>query len=147
MSSPEEGKIETKLVFGLPRDSPLQACPRCETQIDTTSGEPLANVTCPQCGENLTIRGWIGKFRLPRIAGRGGMGVVYQGVDTILNRPAALKLLRRDHGGNEKLMDQLANEAAITASINHPHVIKVYSTGMDHGRFYIAMELADNLSL
>ncbi len=38
-------------------------------------------------------------------------------------------------------------EARITASVNHPHVVKVYSFGSDHGLFYIAMELVDKGSL
>lgn len=121
--------------------APLQACSECEALIDVTENEPLAKVTCPSCGAKLIVRCQIGPFKLESIAGRGGMGVVYKALDTRLNRHVALKLLRKDHSGNETLIAQLATEAAITASINHPNVVKVFSTGTDRGRFYLAMEL------
>jgi serine/threonine protein kinase len=75
------------------------------------------------------------------------MGVVYRALDTSLERRVALKLLRKDHSENAELIAQLESEAAITASINHPNVVKVYSTGRDRGLFYIAMELVDKGSL
>jgi hypothetical protein len=45
------------------------------------------------------------------------------------------------------LIEQLETEAAITASINHPHVREVFSTGTERGRFYLAMELVNRGSL
>ena len=74
------------------------------------------------------------------------MGVVYKAVDTSLDRPVALKVLRKDRLSAESLA-QLEAEASITASINHPHVVKVFTTGTDHGRFYIAMELVNKGTL
>jgi len=89
---------------------------------------------------------WIGPYQLQSIAGRGGMGVVYRAYDTSLDRTVALKVLRKDRLSGDAL-GQLETEAAITAAINHPHVVKVFTTGTDHGRFYIAMELADKGTL
>lgn len=127
--------------------SPLQTCSECEALIDITDHEPLAKINCPSCGAQLVVRGQIGPFRLDSVAGRGGMGVVYKALDTRLNRHVALKLLRKDHSGNEALIAQLATEAATTASINHPNVVKVFSTGTDRGRFYLTMELVNQGSL
>ncbi len=104
-------------------------------------------IPCPGCGAEITVRGTVDHFRLIEVAGRGGMGVVYRALDGSLDREVALKLLRKDHSDNAALIAQLESEAAITASINHPHVVKVYSTGTDRGRFYIAMELVDKGSL
>ncbi len=104
-------------------------------------------IPCPACGAEITVGGIIDHFTLVEVAGRGGMGVVYRALDGSLDRHVALKLLRRDHSDNAGLIAQLEAEAAITASINHPHVVKVYSTGTDRGRFYIAMELVDKGSL
>jgi serine/threonine protein kinase len=75
------------------------------------------------------------------------MGVVYRAADTSLHRDVALKLLRKDHSKQSDFIKQLETEAAITASINHPHVVKVFSTGYDRGRFYIAMEMVSKGSL
>ncbi len=86
-------------------------------------------------------------YELLEEVGRGGMGVVYKALDTSLGRNVALKILRKDHSENAELISQLETEAAITASINHPYVVRVFSTGTFEGRFYIAMELVDKGTL
>jgi serine/threonine protein kinase len=128
-------------------DTLLITCPDCGTVIDVTDEEPLSAVICPTCGTPSAVASQIDHFELVDILGRGGMGVVYRAHDTSLDRPVALKLLKKSEGATQEQIDQLATEAAITASINHPHVVKVYTTGMDRGRFYIAMELVDKGTL
>src|SRR5205823_14164344 len=86
-------------------------------------------------------------FDLQELLGAGGMGTVYRALDTNLNRQVALKLLQQQHSADPEFVAKFQKEAAITASINHPHVVKVYSTGRDHGLVYIAMELVDKGSL
>ncbi len=126
---------------------PLQPCPTCEAMLDVSGHEPLAPIHCPGCGGALIVRGTIDHFRLTGVAGRGGMGVVYKAHDAGLDRDVALKVLRTQHSANDELVAQLEMEAAITAAVNDPNVVKVYSTGRDQGRFYIAMELVDKGSL
>jgi hypothetical protein len=75
------------------------------------------------------------------------MGTVYRAFDQALNRSVALKLLRKEYSANPGFVEQFQREAAITASINHPNVVKVYSSGTDHRLVYIAMELVDKGSL
>ncbi len=131
-------------------DSPkpaLQECPTCGTLIDVTEEQPLALRHCPNCGEAMRVRRIFNHFELQDVLGTGGMGAVYRALDQSLNRPVALKLLRGEHSQSPDLIASFAKEAAITASISHPHVVKVYSTGTDHGIFYIAMELVDKGSL
>ena len=124
-----------------------QVCTACETLIDTSGCEPLTRIGCPRCGRELIVDGMIGHFELLDIAGFGGLGVVYKARDVTLDRLVALKLLRKAHSDNLQYIAQLEREAAITASIIHPSVVSVYSTGTDQGRFYIAMELVDQGSL
>ena len=129
-------------------DEPLiQQCPECGELIDVSDQEPLSAVLCPSCGAPSVIATHIDQFELVDVLGRGGMGVVYRAQDTSLDRSVALKLLRKSEGASEEQIAQLANEASITASINHPNVVKVFTTGMDRGRFYIAMELVDQGTL
>ena len=75
------------------------------------------------------------------------MGSVYKARDTRLNRFVALKLLRKEFAGDASFTAKLQEEARITASINHPHVVEVFSVGEDHGQFYVVMELVDGGSL
>jgi hypothetical protein len=57
----------------------------------------------------------------------------------------ALKLLRKDLG--PEYANQLQQEARITASVNHPHVVQVFSFGRDHDQYYLVMELVDRGTL
>ncbi|MEZ0255731.1 MAG: serine/threonine protein kinase [Chthoniobacter sp.] len=128
-------------------DEPLiQNCPDCGAAMDVTEVEPLSAVVCPACGAPTTVSTMIDHFELVDMLGHGGMGAVYKAHDTSLDRMVALKLLKKSSGTPEQIR-QLETEAAITASINHPHVVRVFSTGMDHGRFYIAMELVEKGTL
>ena len=125
----------------------IQECPTCGTLIDVTDEQPLALRHCPNCGAAMRVRRIFNHFELQEVLGSGGMGAVYRAHDQNLNRAVALKLLRAEHSLNPALIESFAKEAAITASISHPHVVKVYSTGTDHGIFYIAMELVNQGSL
>jgi hypothetical protein len=128
-------------------DDPLvQECSVCAAAIDISDEEPLTAMTCPACGADLIVSGQVDKYVLQQIVGRGGMGVVYKAYDGGLDRFVALKLLRRDKS-DSGIIQQLEKEAAITASITHPHVVRVFTSGLDHGRFFIAMELVDKGTL
>jgi hypothetical protein len=131
----------------LPTDPHIQECPTCGTLLDVTAEEPFALMHCPTCGGAMRVRRRFDHFEIQEELGAGGMGTVYRALDANLNRPVALKLLQRQHSGDPEFVAQFQKEAAITASINHPHVVRVYSTGRDHGLVYIAMELVDKGSL
>jgi len=79
--------------------------------------------------------------------GAGGMGTVYKARDTQLERFVALKLLHKDLTNEADHGAQLQREARVAASVNHPNVIQIFSLGMDHGQFYVVMELIDHGSL
>jgi hypothetical protein len=123
-----------------------QTCPACGTQIDTTSAEPLARVTCPACGEKVRVERAFNNFVIVETLGVGGMGTVYKARDTLLDRFVAMKLLRQDLGEVDHAA-RLQQEARVAASVNHANVIQVFSSGTDHGKFYLVMELVDHGSL
>jgi serine/threonine protein kinase len=125
----------------------LEACPVCDTVMDVTEQAPLEQVRCPKCGQLLQAHRQFNNYRLVALVGEGGMGSVFRALDLNLNREVALKILKKECSANEKERAELEEEARITASINHPHVVKVFSFGEDHGQFYLAMELAQKGSL
>jgi serine/threonine protein kinase len=131
----------------LPAGSPLQACPHCEALIDITEREPLEVIECPGCGQKFAVSGQIDHYQIIDIAGKGGMGVVYKAYDAGLDRYVALKLLKKSQSNDTQLIQQLETEAAITASVTDSNVVRVYGTGRDRGRFFLAMELVDKGSL
>src|SRR6266404_6292109 len=127
--------------------SATQRGPACGTGIDTAEAEPLARVTCPKCGEKVRAERTFDHFVLVETLGVGGMGTVYKARDTLLDRFVALKLLRQDLGPGIGHAAQLQQEARVAASVNHPNVVQVFSSGTDHGQFYLVMELVDHGSL
>lgn len=91
----------------------------------------------------------IGRYRVDRLLGAGGMGVVYACYDSRLERRVAVKLLRGDRvqGELEVAGERLREEAKITARLAHPNVVTIYEVGDWEGGVYIAMELVDGPSL
>jgi serine/threonine protein kinase len=124
-----------------------QTCPACGAAVETSDAEPLASVACPACGEQIRVERTFDHFVVVETLGVGGMATVYKARDTLLERFVALKLLRRDLSSEAGHVSQLQQEARIAASVSHPNVIQVFSSGTDHGQFYVVMELVDHGSL
>src|SRR5881398_4209846 len=127
--------------------STSQTCPACATSIDTGDAEPLARVECPNCGEKVRAERMFDNFLIVETVGVGGMGTVYKARDTLLDRFVALKLLRKDLEGGLDETAQLQQEARMAASVNHPNIVQVFSSGTDHNQFYLVMELVEHGSL
>jgi serine/threonine protein kinase len=125
----------------------IQTCPACGAAVETSDAEPLAQVACPTCGEQVRVERMFDHFVVVEMLGVGGMGSVYKARDTLLDRFVALKLLRRDLSSEVDHTSQLQQEARVAASVSDPNVIQVFSSGTDHGRFYVVMELVDHGSL
>lgn len=124
-----------------------QACPACGTVVDVGGVEPLARVACPSCGEKFRVDRAFDHFELLETLGVGGMGAVYKARDTRLDRFVALKLLRKELSADPAEAARLEQEARLTAAVNHPNVVQVYSSGTAHGQIYLVMELVDHGSL
>jgi serine/threonine protein kinase len=89
----------------------------------------------------------LGDFEIVRELGRGGMGVVYEAVQTSLGRRVALKVLAGGLGLTPKAVDRFRREAAAAAKLHHTNVVPVYATGEQEGTHFYAMELIDGPSL
>jgi tRNA A-37 threonylcarbamoyl transferase component Bud32 len=125
----------------------INHCPSCEGDIDIAGLGPFTKVVCPHCGESVRVRTRLGNYQIRNLLGEGGMSQVFLAEDLALDRQVALKILHMDLSRDAALMALFEREAKLTASINHPNVVKVYTVGSDGGYFFIAMELVDNVSL
>ena len=84
----------------------------------------------------------LGKYLLLRKLGAGGMGEVWEALDTVLDRAVAVKLLTGD-GPDAR---ESIREAAAAARVNHPNAVSVYDAAECDGRWLIVMELVDGPS-
>ncbi len=125
----------------------IDTCPSCAGSIDVSTELPFAQIYCPHCGEGMRARKIFNNFELVELIGEGGMGSVFKAYDHSLERMVALKVLRREMSVRQEEKARLEQEARITASVNHPHVVRVYSFGEADGQFYLAMELVEKGSL
>jgi serine/threonine protein kinase len=68
----------------------------------------------------------IGRYRILEVVGRGGMAVVYRGVDLSLDREVAVKVLHAHLAGSEESRARFEREARATARLRHPHIIEIF---------------------
>ena len=97
-------------------------------------------------GRPLVAGEMLGKYRLDRVLGEGGMGIVWAAFDPDLERAVAIKVLRAGES-DATLRARLLREARAMARLKHPNVLTVYEVGTVHNRDYISMELVDGDSL
>jgi HEAT repeat protein/tRNA A-37 threonylcarbamoyl transferase component Bud32 len=90
----------------------------------------------------------LGAYRIDRMLGEGGMGVVYEATHEVLNRRSAIKMLRPELATYKQIVTRFLNEAKAVNLIDHQNIVNVYDYG-DHldGSIYFVMELLAGGSL
>ncbi len=90
------------------------------------------------------------RYVIDREIARGGMGAVYEahqlGVDGFLKR-VALKVLRDDRALDAEIVEAFVHEAILAADLVHENIVQIYQLGKHEGRYYIAMELCEGVTL
>jgi len=92
----------------------------------------------------------IGRFEISGELGRGGMSVVYRGVDPVMQRATALKVIRKDDldpAEAPSILERFKREAQAAGSLHHPNIVAVYEYGEDETFEWIAMELVEGRTL
>lgn len=89
----------------------------------------------------------LGHYEIQARLGAGGMGTVYQALDTLLNRTVALKVLSPDRWEGTAGRGRLMREAQAASALNHPNIVTVYEIGQDEGVDFIAMERVEGRTL
>ena len=140
----------------LASDAPAGLCPAClmkaglggPTHADT--GTDLPTVSGPSADD---ARG--PQRTPPRIEGyevlgplgEGGMGIVWRAVQLSTRRPVALKLLLAGGFASPKARLRFEREVELAARLEHPHIARVYESGLHQGAYYYAMELVEGVHL
>ena len=89
----------------------------------------------------------VGRFRILRTLGQGGMGIVYAADDPTLQRQVALKILRPERHGAEEGRARMVREGRAMAKLDHPGVLRVFEVGEIDDQVYVVMELAEGGTL
>jgi CHASE2 domain-containing sensor protein/tRNA A-37 threonylcarbamoyl transferase component Bud32 len=115
-------------------------CPRCASCF------PHTETVCPKDGVELELPGILplhvlGRYRLLRRLGEGGMGTVYEAEDLTLKRCVAIKLMRPDLFRDPRSRLRFERETRTLVQAQHPHVVMVYDSGeLEDGSACLIME-------
>ena len=90
---------------------------------------------------------WLGKYKLLKELGRGGMGTVYLAVDTKLDRRVAIKVLPHSVANETRVVQRFEREAQAAARLRHPNIIPIYGAGELEGTYFYSMEHVPGVTL
>ncbi|MFL6373245.1 MAG: protein kinase domain-containing protein [Pyrinomonadaceae bacterium] len=82
----------------------------------------------------------VGNYKIEEKIGEGGMGAVYRGVDTMLDREVAIKALRPELASQDSIVERFRTEAVTLAKLNHPNIATLYSLFRQGEELYMVLE-------
>lgn len=119
-----------------------------EGQTAGGPGEPVVGLrevlAPPQAADEI---GRLGGYRVLRVLGKGGMGVVFHAEDVQLGRPVALKVIKHSLAAKPHYRQRFLREARAAAQIKSDHAVPIYHVGEDRGVPFLAMELLHGQAL
>ncbi|MCC6738888.1 MAG: protein kinase, partial [Planctomycetia bacterium] len=89
----------------------------------------------------------LGPYETTELLGRGGMAVVYKGMQQSLGRVVAIKILPKEFSRDRQFVGRFHREAESVAKLNHPNIIQIIDKGEDKGTCYFVMEYVKGQSL
>jgi WD40 repeat protein/serine/threonine protein kinase len=111
------------------------------------SVDPAPTGTATQAGAPPTAPRQLGDYRILRVIGRGGMGVVYEAVQESLGRRVALKVLPGGALHNPQSVLRFTREARSAARLHHANIVPVFGVGEQEGLHYYVMQFIQGQSL
>jgi WD40 repeat protein/serine/threonine protein kinase len=125
-------------VLGRPVDEEMAGRFAAESQAEEAAGEQPTPHPAPS-------ERTLGEFELLSRLGRGGMGVVYRAWQPSLGRQVAVKCMIRS--GDPRAEQRFAREIRTLGRVEHPNLVKVYTSGADGEQWFFAMELIEGAEL
>jgi eukaryotic-like serine/threonine-protein kinase len=138
-------------------ESHLESCADCQATLDRLSEAPEEDEwrrrvpDPPDPSPEITLpplNGPNGRYQFFGELARGGMGAVFKGRDTILNRNLAVKVLLEEHRARPHIAHRFVEEAQIGGQLQHPGIVPVYELGtLPDGRPFFTMKLVKGRTL
>ncbi|MBX3250655.1 MAG: serine/threonine protein kinase [Myxococcales bacterium] len=122
-------------------------------QLEPTWRTPIPDVPDVEVDDSPSVTRLFGmvldsKYRIDKLIGRGGMGIVYQAEHTGLRKKVAVKVLLRGHGAGSEAKRRFEREARMAGSLGHPNIVQIFDLGsLPDGSPYLVMELLQGESL
>src|SRR5262249_49061227 len=108
------------------------------TRLEAPLLTPTLENSCPER---------LGEYRLVRLVGKGGMGLVFEAVQEPLDRRVALKVLPPTLGFAPLAIERFRREARAAANLHHTNIVPVFGSGEQNGVFYYAMQFIEGQGL
>ena len=83
----------------------------------------------------------LGGYILESILGQGGMATVYRATEPNLGRTVAVKVLADEYSKDDVILERFRRESTALANLSHPHILRIFTAGEEHGISFYAMEL------
>ena len=121
-------------------------CPACQSPNEDSAE------TCFTCGQALVATVGVGslvanRYEIKAQLGRGGMGVVYQAHDRLLDETVAIKVLRPEVAHDPEISRRFQSEIKLARRVSHRNVCRIHEYGEDRGLRYISMEYLEGVDL
>ena len=87
------------------------------------------------------------RYQILAILGKGGMGIVYQAYDPVLQRTVAIKVLPPQLTLDAEFVARFQREAIASANLRHANIVTVYDVGQQAGEYFIIMEYLEGTTL
>jgi eukaryotic-like serine/threonine-protein kinase len=142
----EAGRRPDRAAFLAARADVAEPLAACLDGLDWVH-HAAAGLDPPAADADLAAAAPLGDFRLLRMIGRGGMGVVYEAEQLSLGRRVALKVLPFAAALDPKQLQRFQHEAQAAAHLQHPHIVPVHAVGCERGVHFYAMQLIEGRSL
>ena len=115
---------------------------RVHRDITIRNSEPLIHRATVRCCQLMALEpgARLGPYEIVELRGKGGMGEVYLGRDTRLERDVAIKVLPEELGQDTLYRQRLEREAKSLSQLSHPHICTLHDIGSEDGVDYLVME-------
>jgi serine/threonine protein kinase len=110
-------------------------------------GKMIVSPVQDETGTDPMVGCQVSHYKVLKMLGGGGMGVVYEAQDLRLGRRVALKFLPEDQWKSRPRLERFMQEARAASSLNHPNICIVHDVGDFEGRYFIVMELLEGETL
>ncbi len=87
------------------------------------------------------------RYRIHKIIGIGGMAVVFEAHDQLMNRTVAVKMLKEDINNDAQAVQRFINESRAVAMLSHPNIVNIYDVSVKDDIKYIVMEYIHGITL